>query len=1153
MKNYKLLNILFGWLSFLIAAIVYIMSIEPTASFWDCGEFISTSYKLLVGHPPGAPFFMIIGRFFSLFAGDPGNVPVMINIMSALCSAFTIMFLFWTITHLAKKIYYKEGKEEWRSWAVIGAGFVGALAYTFSDTFWFSAVEGEVYAMSSLFTALVFWAILKWENVADEKYANRWLILIAYLMGLSIGVHLLNLLAIPAIVLVYYFKKYEVNRNGLLKALGVSVILLLGILYGIIPYLVKIASWFELMFVNGMGAPYNTGVAVYIALLFGGLIYGIYYSQKKNKVILNTIILGITVIIVGYSSFAMIVIRSSADPTMDQNSPDDVFALQGYLNREQYGDRPLFVGQYYNSPIDREASSNKEGAPIRIRKNGKYETVSHKTEYVFNDKTTTIFPRMYSREQRHIDQYKAWSGFTTGKKIQVRDEQSGEMKTITIPTFWNNLTFFFNYQVKYMYFRYFMWNFAGRQNDMQGNGEVHKGNWISGISFIDNMRLGDQDKLPEIYKNNRGRNKYYMLPLLLGILGMLFQYNVDTFTKKKAKGKKEDKEKDPVTITKDAKETQSIEDKIGKQGFWIVMLLFFLTGLAIVLYLNQTPLQPRERDYAYAGSFYAFTIWIGLGVLAVIEGLRKFLPGKAAAIAATLISLVLVPGIMAEENWDDHDRSGRFVARDLAFDYLDTCDKDAIIFTNGDNDTFPLWYAQEVEGHRTDVRVCNLSYLQTDWYIDQMKRKAYESDPMPFSLKHDQYVTGSRDIVHVIDMIKDKRVNLKEAIKFLGSDDPRTKQIKGYEGSYEFLPAKSFYVPVDSAKVIQNGIVSEKDSSLIVKNINVDIDNNMIMKNEMMILDLISNNDWNRPIYFAVTVGRDNYMNLEDYFQLEGFAYKFVPIKSDNNDGQIGRVDADKMYDKFMNVFKWGGFDNPDVYLDENHQRMAMNIRNNMSRLANTLIDEGKKTEAVNILDMALTKLPVSQVPHNYFSIFLAEGYFKAGEKDKGEQIIKDFGNQTFEELNYFASLPANKLATVSGDFNQSIMLYSEIIKMGSQYKCDDARTELCKNLTKLPAGKLPDDLISIYLAEGYYIDGNDNMAEQILGGMLNKADQILESINSLPKDQQNRYSYNYNQAMLFKIEISRIVNKYSKDQDLGQDPSKNQDSVKDIEQGINN
>ncbi len=1124
MKNYKLLNNLFGWLSFLIAAITYTMTIEPTASFWDCGEFISTSYKLLVGHPPGAPFFMIIGRLFSLFAGDPTKVPVMINIMSALCSAFTIMFLFWTITHLAKKIYYKEGKEEWRSWAIVGAGFVGALAYTFSDTFWFSAVEGEVYAMSSLFTAMVFWAILKWENIADEKYANRWLILIAYLMGLSIGVHLLNLLAIPAIVLVYYYRKFEVNRKGLLKALGISLVLLLGILYGIIPYIVKIASWFELLFVNGMGAPYNTGVAIYVILLFGGLVYGIWYTQKKQKVILNTILLGITVIILGYSSFAMIVIRSSADPTMDQNSPDDVFSLQSYLNREQYGDRPLFIGQYYNSPVDREATTNKEGAPIRIRKDGKYETVSHKTEYVFNSKTTTIFPRMYSREQRHIDQYKAWSGFTTGKKVQVKGDD-GKMKTITLPTFWNNITFFLNYQVNYMYFRYFMWNFSGRQNDMQGNGEVNKGNWISGIPMIDNMRLGDQSKLPELYKNNRARNRYFMLPFILGILGMLFQFNVDKFTKKKKKNKEEDDTKDKkVTIEK-----QSKEDIVGKQGFWIVLALFFLTGLAIVIYLNQTPLQPRERDYAYAGSFYAFAIWIGLGVLAVVEGIRRFLPGKAAAISAGLICLVCVPTIMAQQNWDDHDRSHRYVCKDLAYDYLNTCDKDAIIFTNGDNDTFPLWYAQEVEGIRTDVRVCNLSYLQTDWYIDQMKRKAYESDPMPFSLNHDQYVTGSRDVVHVLDMIKDKRVDLKEGIKFLASDNPKTKQIKGYEGYFDYLPTRKFFLPVDSLKAIQTGIVNKEDSNKIVKQINIDLDGSMIMKNEMMILDLISNNDWNRPIYFAVTVGRDNYMNLEDYFQLEGFAYKFVPIKSNSNSGQIGRVDADKMYEKFMNTFKWGGFDDPRVYLDENHQRMAMNIRNNMSRLANALIDQGEKDKAVNILDMAFTKLPVSQVPHNYFSLFLAEGYFKTNEKVKGEKILADFGKQTFEEMDYFTSLPTSKFTTIGSDYNMDVSLYTEIIKMASQYDCDSAREELCKQLTKLPMGTLPDDLISIYLAEGYYLQGNSQYAEQILSSMLKRSNQILDGFSKLPQNEKQKYSYNYNQAMLFKMEINRIYNQYSK------------------------
>ncbi len=1019
MKNHKLLNNLFGWLTFLIAAVTYTMSIEPTASFWDCGEFISTSYKLLVGHPPGAPFFMIVGRFFSLFAPSPGAVAVMINIMSALASAFTIMFLFWTITHLGRKIFMNEKNETWRSWAVIAAGFIGALAYTFSDTFWFSAVEGEVYAMSSLFTALVFWAILKWEDVADEKYANRWLILIAYLMGLSIGVHLLNLLAIPAIVLVYYFKKFEVNRNGIIKALAVSGVLLVGILYGIIPYIVKIASWFELVFVNGMGMPFNTGTAVYFILLLGGLVFGIHYTHKKQKVIANTILLGITVILIGYSSFAMIVIRSYANPTMDQNSPEDVFAMMSYLNREQYGDRPLFVGQYYNSPIDRAKSQAKQGEPVRIKKDGKYEIVDHKPEYVFNDKTTTIFPRMYSREGRHIEQYKAWAGDSKANKVRVTDQDTGQTETVSLPTFGENLRFFFSYQVNYMYFRYFMWNFAGRQNDIQGNGEAHKGNWISGISFIDNWRLGDQSKLPDMYKNNPGRNKYYMLPLLLGILGLLFQYN---------SGKK------------------------GKQGFWIVMLLFFLTGLAIVIYLNQTPLQPRERDYAYAGSFYAFTIWIGLGVLYIIETLRKILPEKVAVIVAGTVTLIMVPGIMLAENWDDHNRSHRYVARDIAFNYLDSCEEDAIIFTNGDNDTFPLWYAQEVEGYRTDVRVCNLSYLQTDWYIDQMKRKAYESDPMPFSLTHDQYVTGTRDVVHLLQRVNG-RVDLREGVKFVASDNPKTKQIPGYEGRVEYLPAKQFYVPVDSLKAIQTGLVADKNADLIVNEVDVDINKEYILKNELMILDLISNNDWNRPIYFAVTVGQDNYANLEDYFQLEGFAYRLVPIKTPSSNGQFGRVDTDKMYDRFMNQFRWGGFEDPRVYLDENHQRMAMNIRNNMSRLANALLEEGQNKKAVDILDLASEKLPANRVPHNYFSIYLAEGYYKAKEDAKGDEILNDLATQCMQEINYFSSLEPKLQNTVSMDLQRSMAIYFEIAKTAEKFSRTDLMDQFEKDYENTMSG----------------------------------------------------------------------------------------------------
>ncbi len=1029
MKQYNRLNIIFGWLAFAVSAFVYISTIEPIASFWDCGEFIATAYKLLVGHPPGAPFFMIMGRFFSLFASDPTKVAPLINTMSALASAFTIMFLFWTITHLARKIMIRpsdsvenDGYETWKIWAIMGAGLVGAFAYIFSDTFWFSAVEGEVYAMSSLFTAVVFWAILKWENVADKPHANKWIILIAYLMGVSIGVHLLNLLAIPAIVMVYYFKKVEVNRKNTIKALAISAVILGGILYGIIPGLVKVASWFELLFVNGFGMPYNSGVIVYAVLLIGGLIYGILWTHRHGKVILNTILLAVTVIIIGYSSFAMVVIRSYADPPMDQNSPEDVFSLMYYLNREQYGDRPLIVGQYYNSPIDRRAMDREKGNPVYIKKNGKYVVSQYKPKYIFDSRSTTIFPRMYSREQRHIDQYKKWTNLK-GRKMRVTDE-NGQSKVITLPTFWENLKFFWEYQVKYMYFRYFMWNFSGRQNDLQGNGEIDRGNWITGIPFIDNSMYGDQDLLPDSLKNNKAHNKYYLLPLLLGLIGMFYQYNAN---------------KDPKT---------GKVDNAGKHGFWIVMLLFFFTGLAIVLYLNQTPLQPRERDYAYAGSFYAFAIWIGLGVLGLVEALRKVAPGKVSAVVATLTSLVLVPGIMAKENWDDHDRSGRYVAHDLAWDYLMSCQKDAILFTNGDNDTFPLWNIQEVEGVRTDVRVCNLSYLQTDWYIDQMKRKAYDSDPLPISMKHDQYLDGTRDVVYIIPrpQFKNKRINLKDAIQFVASDNPKTKEIPQYPGRIDYLPANKFYVPVDSLKVLQKGYVAPEDAHLIDSTVNIDINKNMILKNQLMIYDILATNDWNRPIYFAVTVGSDNYAGLQNYFQLEGFAYQVVPIRAESNGMEYGRVATGKMYDNVMNKFKWGGFNDPNVYLDENHRRMATNIRNNLTRLANALLDKGEKEKAINVLNKLMEELPPAQVPHDQFSIFLAEAYYKAGENDRGDSIMRDVAKEFLQELTFYTSLKPSLRQAAMGNLERVMAIYTRLLLPTVQmYK----RTDLLKELEK--------------------------------------------------------------------------------------------------------
>lgn len=1010
MKKYTLLNNVTGWITFLISAVVYIMTIEPTASFWDCGEFIAASDKLLVGHPPGAPFFMIMGRFFALLAGgDQGSVAVMINMMSALASAFTILFLFWTITHLARKIFMDdEEPAEWRSWAVIAAGLVGALAYTFSDTFWFSAVEGEVYAMSSLFTAVVFWAILKWENVADQPHSTRWLILIAYLMGLSIGVHLLNLLAIPAIAMVYYYKNFEITRKNTIWALLISAAILITILYVIIPGVILVASWVELLFVNSFGLPYNSGALFYAFLLIGAIVAGIWYTHKNSKIILNTILVGVTVILIGYSSFAMIVIRSNANPTMDQNSPDDVFSLMSYLNREQYGDRPLFTGQHYNTPIDRKATESKKGSPIYIRKNDRYEIAEYKTKYVYDDNATTLFPRMYSREPRHIEEYKSWAGIT-GKKVDVKDD-SGQQKTITIPTFGENLTFFFTYQVNHMYLRYFLWNFAGRQNDMQGNGELNRGNWITGFSFIDNTLYGDQSNLPDIYSKNKAHNKYYLLPLLLGVAGMLFQYG---------KGKK------------------------GRQGFWIVGLLFFLTGLAIVMYLNQTPLQPRERDYAFAGSFYAFAIWIGLGALAAIELLNKWLSGKTATIAGGALCLIFVPGLMAAENWDDHNRSDRYIARDLAYNYLNTCDENAIIFTNGDNDTFPLWYIQEVEGVRTDVRVCNLSYLQTDWYIDQMKRKAYLSEPLPFSLTHDQYVTGKRDVVYLIDRIGG-RVDLQKALDFVASEDPRTKQVPNYNERIDYLPSDKLALPIDSTLVVTNGTIEADAAHLVSKEININLKKNYILKNELMILDLLATNNWERPVYYAVTVGSENYVGLDNYFQLDGFAYRVVPINSPaSEDGQSGRVNTEKMYKKVMETFRWSGFDNPKVYLDENHIRMGMNIRNNLGRLANALVDEQKPEKALDVLNLAMKVLPADRIPHNYFSLFLAEAYFKANQPEMGDRILSDFANDNLKELQFYSSLSERKQESVMPDMQRSIAIYLEIAKIAQKYNRQESLQQL--------------------------------------------------------------------------------------------------------------
>lgn len=999
MTHFKLLNNLTGWATWAIATLVYLLTIEPTASFWDCGEFIATAYKLEVGHPPGAPVFMLIGRMFTLFAG-PETAAVMVNILSALCSSFTILFLFWSITALTRKLLSENGVlSTTATYVVLGSGLVGGLAYTFSDSFWFSAVEGEVYAMSSLFTAAVFWAILKWEQVANEPHNERWLVLIAFLMGLSIGVHLLNLLAIPAIVFVYYFKKYEPTRNGIIIASGVSIAILGFVQYGIIPGAVKIAALFERIFVNSFGMSFNSGLYVYALVVIAALAYAIYYTQQKKKVLLHVATLCLTVIMIGYSAFTIILVRSSANPPMDENNPENIFNLLSYLNREQYGDRPLLFGQYFNTPLDRN-EPYVDGTPVYFqdKQSGKYIISDDKKQSVpnYDKQLSTVFPRMWSPQSNHIQEYKIWSDYK-GNPVTVIGP-SGKAETIYKPTFGENLSFFFKYQIGHMYWRYFMWNFVGRQNDEQGHGEITKGNWISGVPFIDSIRLGQQNKLPKSITENPGHNKFYFLPLLLGMIGMFFQWEKD------------------------------------KKDFSIVMLLFFFTGIAIVIYLNQYPLQPRERDYAFAGSFYAYAIWIGIGVAALYEFLRKKAPEKIMAAVSILASLVLVPGILAKEGWDDHDRSKRYTARDFARNYLASCAPNAILFTNGDNDTFPLWYAQEVEGFRTDVRVINLSLLNTDWYVTQMLRKAYDSDPVPFSLPEPKYRQGTNDYLPIFDKGIQGGVDVVELMKFVESDNPNTKIQISNNKFVDYIPTKNFKVKVEKSHFLDaNGNLKADflipgDTATILDKVEWNIGKNYIFKNDLMILDLLATNNWNRPVYFAITTGNDAYLGLQDHFQLEGLAYRLIPIRTGKQDGQTGRVNTEIMYDNLMNKFNWGGLDKGKIYMDENNRRMCMNFRNNFARLAEALIAEGKNEKAKKVLDRCMEVIPEHNVPFDYFVLPIAEAYYKLGEKELADNILLKVADVYEDELNYFNSLKPEHAKRVENDKRQATAVIQRLL-----------------------------------------------------------------------------------------------------------------------------
>lgn len=1006
MSRYNLINSVIGWITFVIALITYALTLEPTVSFWDCGEFISASYRLQICHPPGAPLFLMIGRLFSLMAGsDVTQVAFWVNMVSGVTSALCVMFYFWTITHLAKKILIKTGEPDMQqTFAIMASGLVGSLALTWSDTFWFSAVEAEVYASSSFFTALTFWCILKWENVAHEKHADRWIILIAYLIGLAIGVHLLNLLVIPAIVYVYYFKKYKVSQFGFIKATGVALLAIAVVQFMLIPGIPWLMTRFDLLFVNSFGMGFNTGSYFTFIFLAGVMAASIVWTIRTNRVWLNTIFLSLTFIMIGYSSYAMILIRSAANPVIDMNNPEQPFSLSSYINREQYGDNPLLYGQYFYARV---VNYDKGAMQYRAGEDN-YIATGPAIKRVYDPKDCTILPRMWADRPDYVQAYRSWEKIPEGKKA----------------TFGKNLHFMFDYQLGFMYARYFMWNFVGRQNDNQGFGNATDGNWLSGVSAFDEFRLGPQDDKPASM-DNKANNTYFFLPLILGILGMVFHFR------------------------------KAQEDAI------VILTLFLFTGAFIVLYLNFPAHQPRERDYAYVGSFQTFMIWLGLGVLAIIDFLQKRIKGIGATAIASIASLG-VPVLMVSQNWDDHNRSNRYTAVDFANNYLESCPKNAILFTNGDNDTYPLWYAQNVEGIRTDVRVINLSLLNTDWYADGLKRQAYESSPVPFSMTPDKYVQGVRDIVMYYNNPQVESaygINqtdfypLKNIIAFINDDnDPMAKIASQGGEQYSYYPTKKFFVKVDKEQALKAGAVHPKDAPFIVDSIKFEVGNNNLMKADLLTLDMVSSTDWTRPICFAITTGTDVYLNMQSYFQINGLVYQLVPIVNNQpSDGTMGRINTDILYDNLMNKFKWGNMNQPDVYLDETILRQTKNLRNLFYRLSIKLVEEGDTVRARKVLDKCFEVMPKESVPYDVFVVRLAEAAYACGQAERGNQLVKDVAQIYADRYQYFTKYKAaGKQGLVSQELDEAGQILGYCMQVAEFHKQTKTADELKAKMNEL-------------------------------------------------------------------------------------------------------
>lgn len=1002
MEQFKKWNNITGWIIFGIASFVYISTIEPTASLWDCGEYISTAVKLEVGHPPGAPLFQMVGAVMSMFAfGDVMNMAKTVNMMSAISSAFAILFLFWSITHMVRKISIKKSKLDTnRIIAILGSGVVGSLAFTFSDTFWFSAVEGEVYAMAMFLIALVFWLGLKWEDEADDTRASRWIVLISYIYGLAIGVHLMVILTIPAIGFIVYFKKYKnINLAKFISA-NVVIVVILGVVFkGVFPYTMKYFGMMELFFVNSVGLPFHGGTIVAGILLVAIFVVALLYTRKKEWVVVNTAVLSLMFMLIGFSNYLMIAIRANTNTPINENNPSTAVTLLNYYNRIQYGEWPVVYGAMYTAyegglKLDKQ-QPYLDGTPIyeEDEASGKYLMVDDKKGTIYNidKKHKGFWARMYSHDKNHIRMFKSIAGAPPiGKR----------------PTFAQNMKYFLDYQVGYMYMRYFMWNFVGRQNDIQGKYGLINGNWLSGISFIDEARLGPQDNLPKDLANNKGRNFYYFIPLIIGLIGLYFHF------------------------------------KYHKEDAYILFLLFIMTGIAILVYTSPKPFEPRERDYAIVGSFYVFAIWMGIGIWAIYEKLSKKINPKITAISITVLFTLLVPTIMATENWDDHDRSERTPARDIAKMYLDSCDKNAILFTYGDNDTFPLWYVQEVEGYRLDVKVVNLSLLNTDWYIDQMKKKIYDADAIPSQMTHNLYRQGTRDVAYFADKygIADKRITVKQFINWISSDDPKTKHKFSETATEVIYPTKKMSIPVDKEVVLKNNIVAEKDSSLILSSLDWNLQGNAIEKKDLMIIDMIANNNWKRPIYFAVSVGYSSksFLYLDDYFQLEGLAYKLIPIKtSRNGEGDIGRVAIDDMYKKVVN-WDWKNFGNKNIYMDETNRRTSSwSVRNGVARLAEALVENDEKDKAIEVLDMLMTNMPTDMYYKNHFIMGIITGYYDAGANEKAKALLLEFMDDNEEYVRYFSRFSKTQKKQLIRDVQIKLQEYQLLLRIALKNDAD--------------------------------------------------------------------------------------------------------------------